>query len=383
MTVPSEPSTSLDWQQWLSPVLPAPQIAAAFAPGQEVFIYGSGTVAVEVLGLLRNHGVKVRAVIDGNTTRTHVADLAILRPDDEGISLADRGSVPLVIGIFNAFVDMTALRGRLARQGWRQSVGFLDLHALFSRKLGDRYWLTDRGHALAHRETVARVDSLWADDASRSVYRTILRYRATGDDAFLPAPDTANQYFPAGIPGYPPAPLRFVDGGACTGDTLAQLDTLKTNITGLALFEPDPANFKMLAAAARAWADRGIPAFAWPCGLHDKTGLLRFRPDRGAASGFSTDGELTLPVAALDDVIAGFSPNLVKLDIEGAERAALAGGAKIIAKHRPALAVCVYHLPHDLWTLPEFVQSNWPGYRLYLRPHQHNGFDLVLYAVPV
>lgn len=382
MSVPSESSTFLDWQQWLAPVSTL-QISGTLAPGREVFIYGSGTVAAEVVVLLRNQGVKVRAIIDGNTTRTHVADLPILRPDDESISPANRERVPMVVGIFNAFVDMPALHRRLAAQGWRQLIGFLDLHALFSRELGDRYWLTVRSHALAHCEAITRTDALWADETSRHVYRSILRYRVTGDDSFLPVPDTANQYFPAGIPDYPPSRLRFVDGGACTGDTLAQLAAAKTDVVSLALFEPDPANFIQLAAAARDWASRGIPAFAWPCGLHHKTGLLKFRPDRGAASGFSADGELTLPVAALDDVIAGFSPNLIKLDIEGAERAALEGGFEIIGKHRPALAVCVYHLPHDLWTLPDFVQSNWPGYRLYLRPHQHNGFDLVLYAVPV
>ena len=372
----------LNWNEWLAPRAPSSAVVAALEPGRELFIYGSGAVAGEVLVLLRNRGLKVRAILDGNTSRTHLADLPVLPPDDRSIAPADRARVPLVLGLFNAFVDIADLRERLAAQGWGEVIGFLDLHALFSRELGDRYWLVDRGYSQSHRDAIADADALWADDASRFLYRQVLRYRVTGDDALLPKPDPVHQYFPSDIAGYPPSPLRLVDGGACTGDTLQQIAGLELKVAALSLFEPDPVNFKALADAARSWAARGVPAFAWPCGLYDKTGLLRFSANRGAASGFSDDGELTLPVAALDDVISGFEPNLIKLDIEGAERAALIGGMATIRRHGPALAVCVYHRPDDLWTLPAFVRSTWPGYQLYLRLHQHSGFDIVLYAVP-
>jgi FkbM family methyltransferase len=375
--------STLDWIKWLTPSSPSPEVIAALQPGKEVFVYGAGSIAAEVLVLLRNHGVSVRAILDGNTRRTHVNDLGVLRPDDTSITQNDRARVPVIFGLFNAFVDTVALRQRLTGQGWHRIISFLDLHAVFGRELGDRYWLTGRDYPLTHHDAIAWTDTAWADETSRSLYRKILRYRVTGDDAPLPAPDPAHQYFPGNIAGYPPSPLRFVDGGACTGDTIEQIAMSKKEVSALALFEPDPANFKTLSKGARTWAAKGIPAFAWPCGLYDKTGLLRFNPDRGAASGFTADGELTLPVAALDDVIAGFAPNLIKLDIEGAERSALIGGMETIKRYRPALAVCVYHRPDDLWSLPSFIRSTWSGYQLYLRLHQYSGFDIVLYAVPL
>jgi FkbM family methyltransferase len=375
--------STLDWMKWLTPAPPSPEAIAALQPGKELFIYGAGSIASEVLVLLRNQGVRVRAILDGNTHRTHVNDLVVLRPDDPSITQADRAQVPVVFGIFNAFVDTIALRQRLTAQGWHHVISFLDLHAVFGRELGDRYWLTGRGYPQTHREAIVRTDALWADETSRSLYRKILRYRVTGDDELLPTPDPTHQYFLGDITGYPPSPIRFVDGGACTGDTIEQIAILRKEVAALALFEPDPANFKTLSQEARAWAAKGIPAFAWPCGLYDKTSLLSFSPDRGAASGFSDDGELTLPVAALDDVIAGFAPNLIKLDIEGAERVALIGGMETIKQYRPALAVCVYHRADDLWSLPAFVQSTWSSYKLYLRLHQYSGFDIVLYAVPL
>lgn len=383
MPASNNAEATVDWVKWLTPARLSPEVLAALQPGKEVFIYGAGSIAAEVLVLLRNHGVKVRAILDGNTRRTHVNDLDVLRPDDTSITQADRAEVPVIFGIFNAFVDTVALRQCLTAQGWHQVISFLDLHAVFGRELGDRYWLTERGYPQTHHEAIARTDALWADETSRSLYRKILRYRVTGDGALLPAPDPAHQYFPGDITGYPPSPLRFVDGGACTGDTIEQIAVLGKEVAALALFEPDPANFKTLSQGARTWAAKGIPAFAWPCGLYEKTSLLSFSPDRGAASGFTADGKLTLPVAALDDVIAGFAPNLIKLDIEGAERAALIGGMETIRHYRPALSVCVYHRPDDLWSLPSFVQSTWSGYQLYLRLHQYSGFDIVLYAVPL
>jgi hypothetical protein len=77
-----------------------------------------------------------------------------------------------------------------------------------------------------------------------------------------------------------------------------------------------------------------------------------------------------------------FNPSYVKLDIEGAEADALQGMANTIRSARPALAVCVYHRPADLWELPYLVDGLMPECRLYLRAHAWNGFELVLYAIP-
>jgi hypothetical protein len=46
------------------------------------------------------------------------------------------------------------------------------------------------------------------------------------------------------------------------------------------------------------------------------------------------------------------------------------------------LAISCYHKPEDLWALPDLIDSLVPDYRLYLRQHTFNSFDLVLYAIP-
>jgi len=72
----------------------------------------------------------------------------------------------------------------------------------------------------------------------------------------------------------------------------------------------------------------------------------------------------------------------IKLDVEGAERDALAGASRLLARTRSRLAVSVYHRPQDLWELPSYLDSLGLGYRLYLRTEGEDGMDIVCYAVP-
>ena len=86
---------------------------------------------------------------------------------------------------------------------------------------------------------------------------------------------------------------------------------------------------------------------------------------------------------SLDEALPGFAPSLIKMDIEGAEMDALQGARTLIARHCPGLAISVYHRPEHLWQIPLWVNHAMPGaYRLSLRSHAYNDFELVLYAIP-
>jgi hypothetical protein len=70
------------------------------------------------------------------------------------------------------------------------------------------------------------------------------------------------------------------------------------------------------------------------------------------------------------------------MDIEGAEVEALRGARKTIEKHRPLLAICLYHQPQHLWEIPFLIKSWNLDYTFFIRSHYFNGFDTLLYAVP-
>jgi hypothetical protein len=56
--------------------------------------------------------------------------------------------------------------------------------------------------------------------------------------------------------------------------------------------------------------------------------------------------------------------DFVKMDIEGAERHALAGASEMIARHRPRMAICVYHLSDDPQVIPAAVLKAIRDYRI-------------------
>lgn len=369
------------WKEWLRPGPVSDLAKAVFAPATKVVVYGAGSAGADLVQALRAQGVNVVAVLDAKSTRTECAGLPVHRPDAAAFTDLDRSSTLVALGIFNAFVDILALQARLAQCGWRYVVDFAEIHALIPSVLGDRYWLTARDATQVHSAQIAAVDAMWADEQSRELFRSLLRFRVTGDRRGLPVPDPSRQYFALDVPPWP-EPLRMVDCGACDGDTLEQVERLGLNIEALALFEPDLLNFARLTERARKWRNRGIPVLAWPCGVHDSSQLLRFRGSQGAASAFDQGGDVIVPCVALDDALIGFRPNLLKMDIEGAEAHALAGARRLIEEHHPGLAICVYHKPEDLWLVPALVDSWKLGYRLFLRTHQFSGFDTVLYAAP-
>ena len=69
------------------------------------------------------------------------------------------------------------------------------------------------------------------------------------------------------------------------------------------------------------------------------------------------DGDIHIQLVALDDALPTFRPTYMKFDIEGSELAALKGAERTIRKHQPAIAVCVYHRPEDLWEILRYLRE--------------------------
>lgn len=107
-------------------------------------------------------------------------------------------------------------------------------------------------------------------------------------------------------------------------------------------------------------------------GAGDAPGVMSLAAGADASANALTsagcaEGE-TVDIVPLDQDIT--EPlTLIKMDIEGAEQAALRGCARHIRQDRPKLALSVYHNFEDLWKLPRMIDEMAPGYRFYLRYH--------------
>jgi hypothetical protein len=76
--------------------------------------------------------------------------------------------------------------------------------------------------------------------------------------------------------------------------------------------------------------------------------------------------------------------DVIKLDIEGAEAAALKGMTDTLRRFRPRLMLTGYHNGmKDIITLPRLLHTLCPGcYRLYFAAHHMCHLEFLFYAIP-
>lgn len=194
--------------------------------------------------------------------------------------------------------------------------------------------------------------------------------------------EVAGQVLNSGVQYFPVFELGqnevFVDCGAYDGDTIAQFRRATSDhFKNIVAFEPDPKNFTALQSAINGDPRISLQAFA--TGLRREK--VRFTPG-GTSSRISSDGSCEINVTTLDEALGGLAPTLIKLDIEGSEPDTLRGGWQTIAKYRPKIAVCLYHCPDHLWSIPLLLDEMLPNSRFTLRTYYADGYECVCYCTP-
>lgn len=104
-------------------------------------------------------------------------------------------------------------------------------------------------------------------------------------------------------------------------------------------FEPNPRNIAYLRKHMDLNHRNNIQIFE--TAVSEKTGSHFFSVEENSFYGkISKDGQLEVKTVALDDLVDGeklLPPDVVKIDVEGAELAVLRGAAGILRKYRPVL----------------------------------------------
>lgn len=355
-----------------------------FEPGPPVAILGADNLGGIIHRALTRAGHGNLFFLDD--VRTDAVNIGlphvpVYRPGQEPVAEGDRATLPVVIAV--GLSPMRRIALRLAERGYRRIHAYLALVRCYREELGDLYWIGDPAVAQEHSGHLARVADLWADPASRDDYARICRVLTAHSWRDLPEPSRDPQYLPADIPGWPGRlPMRVVDAGAYIGDTLDSLAGSGHPIESYLALEPDRSNHAALVQALTSHSGR-FSGLALPCALTGSLRMVHFDDGRGKASRLaSAEGGTAILGLDLDSLVVAWNPTLIKMDIEGAEVDALNGGAAALQRHRPALAICMYHDQRHFWEIPELVHRLLPMHRLHLRVHGHCLFETVLYAVP-
>lgn len=146
--------------------------------------------------------------------------------------------------------------------------------------------------------------------------------------------------------------------------------------------EPDPENHWLFSQnLEKEIADGRVRLIK--AGVWDEKGELAFHhdPENSGAHSFIEHGDKTtlienVPVLPLDDIVEELGLDRVdwiKMDIEGAEQRALKGAARTLARFKPNLAICTYHLVDDPDAIPPIVLAGNSDYTVSAKRIAANG----------
>jgi FkbM family methyltransferase len=350
--------------------------------GNRLVLFGAGNLGRRVLQCLRSIGVEPLAFADNSPSKwgSEVDGVRVLSPKDAAAQFG--ASAVFVIAIWSLGHYYRDSRAQLEGLGCTDVESTASLRWKFAdRLLPDFCW--DLPHKLYEQaDEVRKAALVWADDSSREEYLNHVKWRALGDQDALGPPVKEKQYFPDRLYRLSDSEI-FVDCGAYTGDTAEELVRRDPVFSKIIAIEADPQNFdrltKWIATLDAPVASR-ISALNVAVGA--KRGKLRFQADGGDGARLASDGSVVVECIPIDELASDAAPTFIKMDIEGAEVDALEGARRSILARRPILAICVYHKQDDLWRIPLFIKTLGEDYRLFLRPHEADGKELVCYAVP-
>lgn len=335
-------------------------------------LYGAGVYAQLVTKLLEGDGVTVNA---------YVVDSKYF---SESCSLLGKKVYPLEkyveqnkCNIIIAFLDCSIEReNELRRMNHVNQVytaDFLPKSCLKDFTCGDY-----REFLETNKIVLEKLRNDLCDDVSKIHLDEYINQRVTGNVRKLHSNNLP--YFDDDIVEIS-ANETLVDCGAFDGDSILDfLSYLKgksiPTYNKIIAFEADKLNVERMRENLRGLNNIEILAK----GVSDHSGTLYFSEEGSVFSRISDNG-IRIEVTTIDEVCNSENVTFIKMDIEGSELDALKGAEKTIKRCRPKLAICVYHKAEDLITIPQYIQSLHPDYKLFFRNYFAYGVDSMLYAL--
>lgn len=176
-----------------------------------------------------------------------------------------------------------------------------------------------------------------------------------------------------------------LDAGGCWGDTALYFADQAGAAGRVFTWEFDAENLRLLRSNLSLNSALESRVEIIPRAMWSKSDVaLSFNP-AGPSSALK-DGQVgteTVHTLSIDDFVrerALERLDFIKMDIEGAELAALQGGVEALRRFRPKLAISLYHKPEDFFEIPEFIQSLNLGYELFISHHTIHDEETVLFA---
>jgi FkbM family methyltransferase len=177
------------------------------------------------------------------------------------------------------------------------------------------------------------------------------------------------------------------DIGGFIGDTALYFAELVGENGNVHVFEFIPSNLELLnnninlnpalkekikIVSSPVWNEPGKRAWFSDYGPSSRVSFQEFVGSEGLVSTVSIDSYVAENKIEKVDFI--------KMDIEGAEPYALKGATETIRKHKPNLAIAIYHNLDDMVNIPTFLNDLQVGYKFYLGHYTIHKSETILFA---
>lgn len=296
-------------------------------------------------------------------------------------AVQDVGGLPVIVAIANVAAGFLSVRDQLTGLGYAL---VLPVQAALWRypDLLPNYYLGNPSEFRTRLRHVIGAYDAFDDNLSRETYVRFVRCRYLLDYDALPIP---TQIYPDDL--FPKDRSEIIaDCGAYDGDTLSLLSKAFPCSNLLIGIEPDPISYAKLLE----WkSSQQTPVQCFNIAVSDKDGQVEFvqtsRHDSSiqtCRTGAPAKSTGMIACRKLDSIFTRFTPTLIKMDIEGAEIAALRGSHTLISAAHTKWCVTTEHRQSDLWDIPVFFSRFKDKYTIHLRSHGIEGVDLICYAIP-
>lgn len=315
-----------------------------------ILLYGMGNGADKIISACDRYGIEISGVFasdgfvrqktfhgfkvtDYNTAKEHFDDMIVL--------VCFGSALPEVLGNIR----------RIASEQ--------ELYAPDVPVYGDV--LFNMEYVLDNRERLENVYNILADEQSKKVFENAVMYKLTGKIDYLFDCETQPCEIYENILKFSDSETYF-DLGAYRGDTVEEFLSNTDSYNHIVAVEPDKKTYNKLCAAT---ADIENISNINAC-VSDIDGEVLFdmQHSRGSSAG---QGNGSINSMTLDTLSKESTPTYIKMDIEGAEVAAIKSGADTIIRYKPKMQIAAYHRSEDLIAVPENVLNLRNDYKIYLR----------------
>jgi len=257
-------------------------------------------------------------------------------------------------------------------------------------------WTYDSNFKTAHEYDIENKDKLKIlsknlfDAKSQKLLDQILKFRESLDYADYPNIETNEKQYLDPIFISNLDIINMLDLGAFNGDTAEDyINVIGNKVSNIYCVEPSNINLIELDSFRKTHHSYSQKITPVMCAMGSEGGLANIQ---GSGSNLSVsvlqkdvnliEAGNIVPICTVDQTFNNLGINLIKMDIEGAEKDVLIGSKKYIKEFSPFLAIAVYHKPTDLFEIPNLILNINQNYKFLLRLYSENLRELVLYCMP-